>query len=286
MDDSRVGHCGAPSGEVAHLMRSFPTARRPAIRSPTKEDPLTDIDNFTAAIRAVLADTDDRTNMRGLGLQAASLLPDHLLYEAAAAHLTGLARKLHNQEVRSHGVDGSSSDEVVWLKGRDVLLGDTDDSERELLAVSREVLADGLMKRAEQLRLFGAAGPTLTDSGHTSSLSTHEVLEAERRADRFETMAARLRALNSGDGGLAGAAQEKIAATRAELAQIREARAYYREMAEIAASGFVAGRAFRLTIAARKRILELFNLADTAPDAEEAIRQHREYEAEKKEGKL
>lgn len=229
------------------------------------------IDNFADAIRAVLRETADRTDMRGLAQDAVQLLPQHLLYEAAAAHLTSLARKIHNQAVRDTGVRGPSSDEVVYVHGHDARLGETSESERLLLAENRERLAEGLFKRAQGLREFNGEGfvATTTAIAEQPKVESASVRAAERRAEALERMLASLDDLTDSADGFVGKLDARLAGIDAEMERVRADRERFKELAARIADKAVYGTGFRYTIQAKKRVLEVFGLPDTAKPIEE-----------------
>lgn len=167
--------------------------------------------SFVSAVRHVLA-SESTTDMRAIAGRAVALLDANLVAEAAITHLAGLARREWNRSVRENGVDGVSSDEIVSLRGRDALIGETDQDDREWLASNRERLADGLKRRAAELRECGTFGP-----GLGLRLTRRKVLDAERRAQEVENMVAAIHKLVEGVGTGCSKIEMHVAEKGAEL---------------------------------------------------------------------
>ena len=162
--------------------------------------------NFTAALRVVIADTDE-PDMRAVARRALELLDADQVFEAATTHLAGLARRQWNLIATERGTVSPSSEEVVSLRGADTFLGDTTTSDREFMARNRESLARGLNKRARRLREMGRNGPAVSIVP-----SSREVLDAERRADEISALADALDRVTDGIGGGGSVIEQRAAA--------------------------------------------------------------------------
>lgn len=156
---------------------------------------MTSYRNYVDALRAVIVLDRNEPEMRDIARNALKLLDEDMVVEAALTHLTSLARSEYNRQIREQGTTSPNSDEVVNVRGTDVFLGATSESDREWLARSRETLADGLQRRADHLRTYGATGPAVT-----AKLTTSEVLRLERRAAEVERLADALDVMTVGLG--------------------------------------------------------------------------------------
>lgn len=187
-------------------------------------------------------------------------LRDDLILEAATAYMTQLARRVHNDMVRENGDESPHSDEVVNVKGRDLLLGDTDEIDRNWLAQNRETLADGLRRRAASIRQFGAAGYALDHS----EVTTREVLSMEREAERLERLAGILRAVGEKNEQGKTVLETMMAESLEQVeSQISEAEAREAQMMSFmerltGEDIVVFGTSFRRTRRAIKRVVDLF----------------------------
>lgn len=160
-------------------------------------------ENLRAAVRRALARANG-PDMRSVGQEAASLLSQELVYQAATAYLTQLARQEHNRVHAVEVPDGgtfATDQTVVHVAGRDLFLGDTTPDDRDWAAKRRESLGDGLLRRASQLRSLGTR----------RALTAGEVRHAEQ--DNVH-LAALVQALEAAAGMVASG----------ELAQAVEAR--------------------------------------------------------------
>lgn len=139
---------------------------------------------YKAAIRRALRQ-DGPPDMDAVARHAVELLDDDLVVEAAITHLRQMARREWNAMASTDGPGPSV--EVVNVRGNDVLLGDTDQDDREWLAAHRSALADGLAARAAFFRSAAACsgGP----------VTVKEVLRAEKEAASAVSLADALAAL-------------------------------------------------------------------------------------------
>ena len=150
---------------------------------------------FAAAVRAVLANESDRSDMRSIGRRAAEILGDDLVFEAAVTHLTQLARREWNRSLTGDG--GPDSDEVVVLHGQDARLGDLAADDRAWVAEQRERLSLGLWNRAADIRAFRA--------GRVIDVTQSAVLSAERRARSLSALVQAVERLDESDNAEMGA---------------------------------------------------------------------------------
>jgi hypothetical protein len=197
--------------------------------------------SFAAAIRSVLHQTPDRDDMRAVARKAMEHLSEQAVMEAAVTYLAGLARQEHNRQVREQKANGQGpSAEVVNVKGHDLLLGETTEEDRQFLVARGEALAEGLHRRAEQIRSMGATGPSLEaiewETVEATPITSRKVVDAERRAAATEAMAASLAALLEGRGTPEGSALDQQLAREmdrmnADLARERERAARYETLA-------------------------------------------------------
>lgn len=217
---------------------------------------------FTSAVRAVLQSESTRDDMRAIGRQAADLLDMELVFEAAAAYLTQIARREHNDHVRREGRADIHSDEVVNVKGQDVLLGDTTDVDRQWLVTNRETLADGLRRRAARIREFGGAGPAV--GRRRERVTSRQVIAAEHRAASLSSMASSLAALTDGIGTGESRVEldlhARMAEARRRIEHAEQTRSRYASYAERLKDAEHLGHTWAPTRRAHRELLRRFGL--------------------------